>query len=132
MDPLPPTSWPCQFDCLACGACCLHAGGVLLLDDDVARLAAHFGLTGDEVRLRYTSDGEHLRTKGRQQAGSAGDDPACVFLDGKRCTVYEARPQVCRDYPVGGAACLRERGRIGLPTAPDAPSSDHRREGASD
>ena len=118
MDPIP-------FDCLACGACCLHAGGVLLLDDDVARLAAHFELSGDDVRMRYTSDGEHLRTKGR-------DDPACVFLDGKRCTVYEARPQVCRDYPVGGAACLRERGRIGLPTAPDAPSSDHRREGGAD
>mgnify|MGYP001605348030 CR=1 FL=1 len=100
------------FDCLACGACCLHAGGVLLLDQDVARLAAHLGLTEAEVRIR---------TKGR-------DDPACVFLDwqsqlagGTRCTVYEARPQVCRDYPVGGAACLRERKNIGLPTAPQPP-----------
>lgn len=103
------------FDCLACGACCLHAGGVLLLDQDVARLAAHLGLTEAEVRLRHTHDGEHLRTKGR-------DDPSCVFLDGKRCTVYEARPQVCRDYLVGGAACLRERKEMGLPVA--APPAD--------
>ncbi|MEK7866090.1 MAG: YkgJ family cysteine cluster protein [Planctomycetota bacterium] len=109
------------YDCLACGACCLHAGGVLLLDQDVARLAAHLGLSEDQVRIRYTHDGEHLRTKGR-------DDPACVFLDwqrqlagGTRCTVYEARPQVCRDYPVGGAACLRERKNIGLPTVPQPP-----------
>lgn len=102
------------FDCLACGACCLHAGGVLLLDQDVARLAGHLGLTEDEVRIRFTRDGEHLRTKGR-------DDPACVFLEGTRCTVYQARPQVCQDYPVGGAACLRERTRMGLPTAPQPP-----------
>lgn len=104
------------FDCLACGACCLHGGGVLLLAQDVARLAAHLGLTEDEVRIRYTSDGERLRTKGR-------DDPSCVFLEGKRCTVYEARPQVCRDYPVGGAACLRERKKMGLSTVPDPPPS---------
>ena len=30
---------------------------------------------------------------------TAGYDHACVFLDNGQCSVYEARPQMCRIYP---------------------------------
>lgn len=93
------------LDCLACAACCHQAGGVLLLPDDLRRLAAHFRLSEEEVLLRFTSDGEHIRTRGPK-------DPSCVFLEGTRCVIYPARPQVCVDYPVGGAACLRSRAAL--------------------
>jgi Fe-S-cluster containining protein len=30
---------------------------------------------------------------------TCGEDQSCVFLKGNRCTVYDARPRVCRLYP---------------------------------
>ncbi len=29
----------------------------------------------------------------------AREDEACVFLENDRCSIYEARPQQCRDFP---------------------------------
>ena len=36
-------------------------------------------------------------------------DGACVALDPAtaRCTIYERRPQTCRDFARGGELCLR-------------------------
>ena len=41
-----------------------------------------------------------------------GDDGWCVALDREtmRCTIYVHRPQVCRDYEMGGSECIDERG----------------------
>ena len=39
----------------------------------------------------------------------------CGYLDAdNRCTTYDDRPKICRDFPPGGVACLRFRGRHGL------------------
>ena len=37
------------------------------------------------------------------QLNTEGDDHACVFLKDGKCSVYDARPQVCRMYPFGTA-----------------------------
>ena len=39
------------------------------------------------------------------------DDGWCVALDREtfRCTIYEQRPQVCRDFREGGSDCRAER-----------------------
>lgn len=39
------------------------------------------------------------------------DDGWCTALDRDtmRCTIYARRPQVCRDFAMGGAGCLIER-----------------------
>ena len=34
--------------------------------------------------------------------------PCKHFVRG-RCTIYETRPQACKDYPVGGPDCLATR-----------------------
>lgn len=41
----------------------------------------------------------------------------CGYLDDdNRCTTYNNRPKICQDFPPGGVACIRFRGRHGLDT----------------
>jgi Fe-S-cluster containining protein len=40
---------------------------------------------------------------------------ACCFLDSqRRCTIYETRPQVCREFAAGSEDCQRVRSLRGL------------------
>lgn len=82
----------CQPDC---GRCCTRHGDydyVYLDRDDVRRLAAHLKLTVHEFRSEWTrQDDGHTVLK--------MDGPACPFLDGARCSVYDARPRQCGTFP---------------------------------
>jgi len=82
----------CQPDC---GKCCTRHGEydyVYLEIEDVARLASHFDMPVGEFRALWTKkDDGHTVLK--------MDGPACPFLDGARCTVYEARPGQCGSFP---------------------------------
>ena len=44
------------------------------------------------------------------------DDGWCAALDRDTmlCGVYDRRPAVCRDYPVGGSDCIVERSSAAL------------------
>jgi len=50
------------------------------------------------------------------------DDGWCAALDrnSMRCTIYALRPQVCRDYEMGGPDCLAERAAWFGPARPPA------------
>ncbi len=68
---------------------------------DVTRLAAHFGLSPEAARRKFTKKGEEpgevvLRHRPDEVYGTA-----CRFLDRqtRRCTVYDARPGICRLFP---------------------------------
>jgi len=83
------------FRCSGCGECCRWTGAVLLTDSDILRLAAHLKLTEQEFIDRHT----RLAPNRTQLALLDQDDGSCAYLDGDRCSVYEARPEQCRTFP---------------------------------
>ncbi len=93
------------FDCSKCpGYCCSH-GRIAVSEHDIARLAGHFGVSVRTARRRFTY-AYKTREADEQILRHRRDDvykSVCRFLDPKtrRCTVYEARPNVCRKYPYG-------------------------------
>ncbi|WP_230534149.1 YkgJ family cysteine cluster protein [Microvirga roseola] len=93
------------FDCNKCPAfCCSIYERVVVTKRDINRLAKHFGLSFEEARDRYTTQFEDERVLKRVK--DAIFERTCTFLDQKTrgCTIYHARPAVCRSYP-GRSRC---------------------------
>ena len=84
-----------RFECQGSGKCCVSRdsyGYVYLTAEDRRRLARHFGLSTTEFTREHCGrTGGHLHLK--ETAGP------CQYLDGTRCSVYEARPTQCRTWP---------------------------------
>jgi Fe-S-cluster containining protein len=84
-----------RFQCTGCGACCTGSPGyVYLSKPDLDRLASHFGCSPQEFVEKYgrlVEDQYALLDK--------AESFDCIFLNNKRCTVYEARPTQCRTFP---------------------------------
>ncbi|MDK2973927.1 MAG: uncharacterized protein PWP08_298 [Methanofollis sp.] len=92
------------FRCTGCGACCSEVAGgsnvVMVAPVEVRAVADAIGSTfagvaepypesvETEDGTRYTFDWCLRRDGGR-----------CLFLEGGRCSVYRARPWICRTYP---------------------------------
>ncbi len=88
------------FDCEKCPAfCCAVYERVAVTKRDLNRLAKHFQVTVEEAERRYTRMFEGERVLKR--TADPLFDKACSFLDRKTrgCTIYQARPEVCRGYP---------------------------------
>lgn len=88
--------------CLDCGACCRHGFDLVQVGAREPVVAARPDL------VRRDDFGLHIpRPDGR-----------CLALGEARgpwpCAVYEQRPRSCRDFEVGGEACLEARRRVGL------------------
>lgn len=89
-----------KYDCSKCPAyCCSVYERVQVTRRDIRRLAAHFAVTPEFAMARYT------RLFGKERVLRRKADPvlgqACKFLDPetRRCTIYHARPAVCREFP---------------------------------
>lgn len=88
-----------QYDCSRCPAYCCTYDRISVTRRDLARLARHFAVDIETARRRFTKvkEGEDvLRHQKDKIFGSA-----CMFLDTgtRRCTIYDARPGVCHEYP---------------------------------
>jgi Fe-S-cluster containining protein len=89
------------FDCSKCPAyCCGIYERIQVSKRDLNRLAKHFGMTVERTAKRYTK-----MWGGVERILKRAPDPilgeACQFLDHETrgCTIYHARPEVCREYP---------------------------------
>lgn len=81
-----------QIDCLSCGNCC-RSLEIVVGEKDIARLARRLGTTPKAFTETYVGVAE-------DGTGHLKASPPCPFLgEGNACTVYEDRPQACRDFP---------------------------------
>ncbi|MFA6915183.1 MAG: YkgJ family cysteine cluster protein [Parachlamydiales bacterium] len=84
-----------RFECTGCGQCCTGAPGfVWVSEEDIKAMAAHLNLSIKEFRRGY------LRRVGKRY--SLLENPKtfdCIFLDGKKCEIYQLRPTQCRTFP---------------------------------
>ena len=83
-----------HIDCTQCANCC-RSLVVGLVPGDVRRLARGLNLPPGEIKARFVD---------REAGAEAGEwgvmrGAPCPLLRGKLCSVYEHRPQSCRDYP---------------------------------
>ncbi len=96
------------YDCSKCPGYCCSYDRIPVSDFDLARLARHFGITPAAARRRFTYR-HHTKNIDERVLRHQRDHvytSVCRFFDRKarRCTVYAARPNVCRRYP-SGARC---------------------------
>jgi Fe-S-cluster containining protein len=81
-----------QIDCTQCANCC-RVTETGINQRDVERLSKFVGVSEQEFLRDYTGraeDGELILKR---------DENGCVFLKGNLCSVYEARPQNCVNFP---------------------------------
>jgi uncharacterized protein len=82
----------CIVDCTHCANCC-KTMDVVFTTEDIARIADHLNMTVEKFVEAYLEpDEDDGPYKARQKP--------CPFLgDDDRCTIYDIRPLVCREFP---------------------------------
>jgi Fe-S-cluster containining protein len=105
-------SEPSSVDCRTCGACCygdemwIH---VMACDDE------RLGHQGVRHLTVLTEHGRGYIARSMKMVGGR-----CIaFRDrlvdgGCGCSIYETRPDICRDFQAGSADCLAARRRRGI------------------
>ena len=84
-----------RFECQGSGKCCVSYGAnhyVYVTLEDRRRLANELGMPTRQFTRKFC-------TKRDDQYHLAGETGACIFLEGRRCSVYDGRPTQCRTWP---------------------------------
>ena len=96
------TAPPVRYDCSKCPGYCCSYPRIEVKEADLARLARHHGISTELAQRRFTrlyEPGERILKHQKDEVYGS----ICRFFDTdeRRCTIYEARPKVCRSYPDG-------------------------------
>ena len=80
-----------ETDCLQCANCCKTTSPIFT-DIDIERIAKHLRMRPADLVRKYL----HLDDENDYVLNNS----PCIFLDTDNyCTIYEARPRACREYP---------------------------------
>lgn len=94
------TQLPVLYDCTKCPAYCCSYDHILVTRPDIQRLAQRYDLTYQAAEKRFT---KMIKGYGRVLRHRIDTifKSTCQFLHPteRRCTVYEHRPGVCRQFP---------------------------------
>ena len=85
-----------RWTCIRCTKSCrdlpAHTRNILLAQSDIKRITDSTKLTAKEFSVSSRGSFPYVR-KMRKLGGR------CVFLEASRCSIYRARPLICRFYP---------------------------------
>lgn len=95
------------YSCERCPSYCCSYPNIAVGVRDLRRLAKHLGIDVETARETLTKQGDKTYEgdlKGGRVMRHQRDEhfgTACRFLDTetRTCTIYEARPAICRNYP---------------------------------
>jgi Fe-S-cluster containining protein len=89
------------FSCKKCPGYCCSYPLIEIGKRDIARLAKHFDLDYETAEERFTKYDKAEKARALRHQKDTVFKSVCMFFDTKerRCTVYEARPGVCREFP---------------------------------
>ena len=96
--------------CQSCGACCSYSRNWprFTIEDDAVL---------DLIPAKFVNDKlSGMRCEGERCSALSGDIGVITA-----CTIYAARPEVCRTCMPGDPECGMARRRFGLPPLPAAP-----------
>jgi Fe-S-cluster containining protein len=110
---------PSAPDCLTCGACCaspFEGGGYIRLDREEEVRLGRLGLPVFEI---ISDPEDRLAMLGTRRNGE--DVCVCIALTGTvgrrvSCSIYEARPALCRQFEAGSPECHDARRAFGMTT----------------
>jgi Fe-S-cluster containining protein len=99
--PVVPVKKAVKYSCLKCPGYCCSYSEIEITKRDIARLARHFGLEYAQAEARFTKADPIRDIRMLRHRKDHIFDSTCMLFDqqARRCTVYEARPSVCRAYP---------------------------------
>jgi Fe-S-cluster containining protein len=79
-------------DCTRCANCC-RTLSPFLTDEDIDRIADHLSLTKADFITKY------LEWDEEEQQYRTRTTPCPLLGADNKCTVYDVRPETCREYP---------------------------------
>lgn len=90
-----------KYNCNDCVAYCCGYPIIEVKPPDIRRLARHFGVSPEQAKADWTEQENNRVRKLKQREDKKVGAPTCIFLNQKtrQCSVYYARPQICRDHP---------------------------------
>jgi Fe-S-cluster containining protein len=84
-----------EFECQRCNLCCRQPGFVYVTLEEAEEIAHFLDIDIYDFANRYCDLFDR-----RKLVLKKYEDESCVFLKENGCSIYSARPQQCRDFPV--------------------------------
>jgi len=90
-----------SYSCAKCPGYCCSYPEIEVTPRDIQRLAKRFELDYAAAEERFTKYDAKERVRLLRHKKDTVFATVCTFFDQdkRRCTVYESRPGVCREYP---------------------------------
>ncbi len=90
-----------SYSCTKCPAYCCSYPEIEITPRDIERLGKHFGLPYRKAEERFSKYDPKEKIRLLRHRKDTVFETVCMFLDAetRRCSVYQARPGVCREYP---------------------------------